>query len=362
MPSVPGVLNYPAALDDAISLIEVANNGSSTLTANISVSDLLIPVARPAKFSNSGIVTLTDSLTAPTKIEIVLYTSKSASNLVVPVGGRGAQGTTAQAFSTGHLVEQRPTARHHTALADLLLLLEAKLGIGGSAPGGSGQALVSDVAGASAWRAIAQADISGLAAALADKVSKSDAALQTIISNPSLSKDSPVISLTDTVGTGGTGIINVNENFMYMGRIGQFDMLLSLLNGVITLGLTKPRREQGESAEDYNRRVRERGELFKTTLGERREDETMRGATTDARRSVYERSLNAKQMERAGKLSSGSVRMERQIEALRGDVFASLRSMPEYRTLSAKDQKAVRELVNGEASVSQLAEASPPIN
>jgi hypothetical protein len=57
MPSVPGVLNYPAALDDAISLIEVANNGSSTLTTNISVSDLLIPVAPPAKFSNSGIVT-----------------------------------------------------------------------------------------------------------------------------------------------------------------------------------------------------------------------------------------------------------------------------------------------------------------
>ncbi len=135
---------------------------------------------------------------------------------------------------------------------------------------------------------------------------------------------------------------------MYMGRIGQFDMLLSLLNGVITLGLTKPRREQGESAEDYNRRIRERGELFKTTLGELREDETMRGATTDARRAVYERSLDAKQMERAGKLTSGSVRIERQIEGLRGDAFASLRSMPEYRTLSASDQKAVRKLVDEE--------------
>ncbi len=116
----------------------------------------------------------------------------------------------------------------------------------------------------------------------------------------------------------------------------------------LDVGLSKPRREQGESAEDYNRRVRERGEQFKTTLGELREDETMRAATTDARRAVYERSLNAQQMERAGKLSSGSVRIERQIEALRGDAFASLRSMPDYRTLSAKDQKAVRDLINEE--------------
>jgi hypothetical protein len=64
----------------------------------------------------------------------------------------------------------------------------------------------------------------------------------------------------------------------------------------------------------------------------------MRGATTDARRAVYDRSLDARQMERAGKLTSGSVRIERQIEALRGDAFASLRSMPNYRALSAKDQ------------------------
>ncbi len=116
----------------------------------------------------------------------------------------------------------------------------------------------------------------------------------------------------------------------------------------LDVGLSKPRREQGETAADYNRRVSDRGELFKTTLGELREDETMRGASADARRAVYERSLDARQMERAGKLSSGSVRIERQIEALRGDTFASLRSMPDYRTLSAKDQKAVRDLINEE--------------
>jgi hypothetical protein len=236
MPDTPGVINYPTALDSALSLIEVNNNASTTLTANISASDLLIPVAQPGKFSNSGFATLVDSLTAPTKLEIFLYTSKSGSNLVVPTGGRGAQGTTAQSFSTGHFVEQRPTARHHTALVDLLLALENKLGIGSSTPG-AGKALFSDVNGQSLWRALAQSDISGLVTALADKVSKSDTALQTIISDLKLSKDSPALTLVDTVGgLGSDFIINRNSNATNIGRSGQTDCLLDNTNGVYTFG------------------------------------------------------------------------------------------------------------------------------
>jgi len=53
-------------------------------------------------------------------------------------------------------------------------------------------------------------------------------------------------------------------------------------------------------------------------------------------------------MERAGKLTSGSVRIERQIEALRGDAFAALRSMPEYKKLGEKDKEAVRKLIDEE--------------
>jgi hypothetical protein len=235
---IPGVIEYPTALDTALSLIEVANNGSSTLTANISVGDLLIPVAQPGKFTNSGIGTLTDDLEAPTKIELFVYTSKSGNNLVVPVGGRGQQGTTAQAFSTGQFVEQRPTALHHTALAALLLLLEAKLGIGAGGPGGLAQALLSDAAGSSVWRAITQGDISGLVAALADKVSKSDAALQTIISNLTLSKDSPALTLVDAVGgSGAEFFINRNGGFTNLGRVGQSDLLLNNTNGEYTFGV-----------------------------------------------------------------------------------------------------------------------------
>jgi len=230
MPSTPGVLNYPAALDDAISLIECANNGSSTLTGNIAVSDLLIPVAQPGKFSNSGIATLTDSLTAPTKIEIFIYNGKSGSNLVVPTGGRGQYGTTAQAFSTGNFVEQRPTARHHTALADLLLAIEAKLGIGADAPGAAVEALVSNGAGASIWRALTGADV-------ANVVRKDDATLQTIISDLTLSKDSPAIQLTDSVGGSGSEfLINRNGGSTNIGRVAQSDLSLDNTNGVYTFG------------------------------------------------------------------------------------------------------------------------------
>jgi hypothetical protein len=112
-------------------LIRHNNNVSATLTAGISNSVLLIPVSSPSSFSSSGVVTVTDSLTAPTKIEIINYTSKSGSDLVVPAsGGRGAEGTTAQSFSSGHFVEQRVTARSFSVLADSIIAMQTKLGLG----------------------------------------------------------------------------------------------------------------------------------------------------------------------------------------------------------------------------------------
>jgi hypothetical protein len=74
----------------------------------------------------------------------------------------------------------------------------------------------------------------------------------------------------------------------------------------------------------------------------------MRSASPDARRAIYEGSLKPQAMDRAGKLSDGSIRIERQIEGIRGDSYAALRSMPEYQKLKAKDQKAVRDIVNQE--------------
>jgi len=126
----------------------------------------------------------------------------------------------------------------------------------------------------------------------------------------------------------------------------------------LEIGLTKPERKKGESAEAFNKRVRERGEMITKTLGDIAEDEAMQGASKDAKRAVYARSLEANQMERAGKLSSGSVRIERQIEAMRGDAFAALRSMPEYLKLGEDDKKAVRKLIDEELKLFRATAAS----
>lgn len=124
--SLPGVVNFPDSLDDPISLAEAKDNASTTLTAGITATSLLIPIADPGEFPNSGFGTLTDSITPwatpPTKIETFRYTSKSGNSLVVPsTADRGLYGTTAQAWVTGNFVEQRHVARYHTVLADALI-------------------------------------------------------------------------------------------------------------------------------------------------------------------------------------------------------------------------------------------------
>jgi hypothetical protein len=170
----PGVTNFPASLDDAISLIEANNQASSTLTAGITATSLLIPVADPAEFPNSGLATLTDSITpwtsAPTKIEIFRYTSKSGSNLVVPsTADRGIYGTTAQSWNSGQFVGQRFTARHHTVLADAQIATQAKLGFRASTPA-INAVLVSPANGESEWAQIVNANISNSAAIALSKL------------------------------------------------------------------------------------------------------------------------------------------------------------------------------------------------
>lgn len=124
MPSIPGTVNFPTSLDDAVSLIEATNNASSSLTAGVNASALSIPIADPAEFSGSGVATLTDSLTSPTRYELVIYTSKFGSNLIVPTDGRGAFGTTAQSWLSGEFVELRPLAQHHLTAANAIIAIE----------------------------------------------------------------------------------------------------------------------------------------------------------------------------------------------------------------------------------------------
>jgi hypothetical protein len=116
----------------------------------------------------------------------------------------------------------------------------------------------------------------------------------------------------------------------------------------LDVGLSKPKRGPDETAKEYNQRVGERGGQFRETLQGIREDEDVRDSSPEALRQIYAKSLTPAAMERAGKLSSGSVAIERQVEGLRGDTYQALRSIPEYERLSAKDQKTVRDLVNQE--------------
>jgi hypothetical protein len=225
----PGTIEYPAALDTALSLIEVSNNGLSTLTGNISVSDLLIPVAEPGKFPNSGFVTLVDSLTTPTKIEIIRYESKSGSNLVVPAAGRAQQGTTAFAFSTGNFVDMRPTARHHTVLADVIRAIEAKLGIGSDTPGAAAEALMSNGAGASQWRGLTAADVANVARL-------DSSAQQAFNGNILVSNTMPNVALADTdnghgmhIDLAGDSIRIVNED------LSTAPIVIPLATDVVTL-------------------------------------------------------------------------------------------------------------------------------
>jgi len=75
---------------------------------------------------------------------------------------------------------------------DAILALQAKLGIGGDAPGVAVEALMSNGACASLWRAFTGAEV-------ANVVRTDLAVVQTIISDLLINKGNPVIDLIDTV-------------------------------------------------------------------------------------------------------------------------------------------------------------------
>lgn len=130
MPDTPGTINFPVSLDTAVTLFEVANRAFTTLSGSIGASDLSIGVANGSLLPSTGAVTLTDSLTAPTKIEHVIYTVNSSNTLTVPSGGRGFGGSTAQSWSGTVYVRVRALAQHHSTLRGAIIALETKLGTG----------------------------------------------------------------------------------------------------------------------------------------------------------------------------------------------------------------------------------------
>lgn len=91
--------------------IRFTNFGSTTLVGAITAGQTAISVTNGAVFpsltgSNYFYAVITDSLTAPTKQEIVKVTARSGNNLTIT---RGQDGTTGQAFDSGNYIELRPT-------------------------------------------------------------------------------------------------------------------------------------------------------------------------------------------------------------------------------------------------------------
>lgn len=158
----PGTLEFPTALDGVVSLFEVNNRAYTTLSADINNSVLAIPLTDSTVFPATGVVTLTDSLTAPTKHEEIIFTANAANSLTVPVGGRGAFGSSAQNWSGTVYVRMRMIAEHHEVLRDAVIQLETKVGRGDSAPG-AGKQLVG-AANGSVWQERTYRHVQGVAA------------------------------------------------------------------------------------------------------------------------------------------------------------------------------------------------------
>lgn len=120
----PGSVNFPASLDDEVSLLEVANSAATTLTQNAANDADTLHVADTARFPNTG------SLLIGT--EFHTYTGKTESSFTGVVGGR--EGTSLASHLAGAAVRQVISAAHHQVLRDAILALQEKLGAGEGAP------------------------------------------------------------------------------------------------------------------------------------------------------------------------------------------------------------------------------------
>jgi hypothetical protein len=111
-------------------------------------------------------------------------------------------------------------------------------------------------------------------------------------------------------------------------------------------GLSKLKRDRGESASDYNEQIKEQGSKTQAALQRLKNDAQWPQRSDSAKARIYDQSLTPGGMERAAKLSNDSVEAERDIESLRSDAYQMLRTLPAYQKLSEENKKAVRQAVD----------------
>lgn len=144
MPSVPGTINFPTALDDSTSLIEAANNAATTLTsAVLAGTTTSLPVNSTLSFPPTGLITIEG--------EIISYAAKSPTQFQSLQ--RGVDNTLAANHASGALVEGLIVADHHNTLADAVIAVETKIGTGAISTPIAGRVLQGTGPGTSAWSA-----------------------------------------------------------------------------------------------------------------------------------------------------------------------------------------------------------------
>lgn len=136
----PGTVQFPTSLDTSVSLFEVANRASSTLSGGISDSATSLTLASAATFPNSGAITINS--------EILYYTGKSGNQLTGLL--RGRCGSVAASQTNGSAVRGNIISCQHEALRAALIAAQTKLGTGSSTP--TANAVFQGTGtGASAW-------------------------------------------------------------------------------------------------------------------------------------------------------------------------------------------------------------------
>ena len=104
-------------------LLIAANNGSATLAANITATATSITLTgNIADWPDSGALTLDLAISSTGSSEICYYDGKAGQ--VITLVERGADNTTAKAFSAGARVQLRVIAHHHNLLAQTLIDVE----------------------------------------------------------------------------------------------------------------------------------------------------------------------------------------------------------------------------------------------
>lgn len=144
----PGTVSFPTSLDTSVSLLEVKDRASTTLSNTITSGSTTITVVATTTFTSTGVLTIDD--------ERMYYTAKTSTTFTVV---RGQFGSTAAAHTAGAAVRMNVIAAHHEVVRDALIQVETKLGYSSSTPTTTGHVLTVTGAGQTAWAAPSVASI-----------------------------------------------------------------------------------------------------------------------------------------------------------------------------------------------------------